>query len=96
MAILDWVGAAGADFDDLLVGDLLLGDVISATPTQFILRDGAWQDAFTGQFTYANGRMERRHDRQLETEPVRADGVRDHRDPRARDPTRHLGGHGER
>lgn len=53
MAILT-AGVAGIDFDDLLVGDLLLGDVTLATATQFILRDGAWQDEFTGQFTYAN------------------------------------------
>lgn len=50
-------GVAGMDFNDLKVGDLLLGDVITATPTQFSLRDGAWQYDFTGQFTYANGEI---------------------------------------
>lgn len=53
MAILT-AGVSGVDFDDLLVGDLLLGDVILATGSQFSLRDGAWQDDFTGQFTYSN------------------------------------------
>jgi Ca2+-binding RTX toxin-like protein len=53
MAILT-AGAAGIDFDDLVVSDLLLGDVTVATSTQFTLRDGPWLDEFTGQFTYAN------------------------------------------
>lgn len=56
MAILT-AGAAGIDFDNLIVGDLLLGDVITATATQFSLRDGAWRDDFTGQFTYSNGQI---------------------------------------
>jgi Ca2+-binding RTX toxin-like protein len=47
-------GVAGINFDTLTVGDLLLGDVITATATQFSLRDGAWQYDFTGSFTYAN------------------------------------------
>lgn len=53
MAILT-AGAAGIDFDDLVVSDLLLGDVVLASATQFTLRDGAWVEAFAGQFTYAN------------------------------------------
>jgi len=48
-------GAAGIDFDNLVVGDLLLGDVTVATASQFTLRDGAWLEEFTGQFTYSNG-----------------------------------------
>jgi len=47
-------GAAGIDFDNLLINDLLLGDVTVATATQFTLRDGPWLEDFTGQFTYAN------------------------------------------
>jgi len=47
-------GAAGIDFDDLVVSDLLLGDVTVATATQFTLRDGPWLEEFGGQFTYAN------------------------------------------
>ncbi len=47
-------GVAGINFDTLTVGDLLRGDVITATATQFSLRDGAWQYDFTGSFTYAN------------------------------------------
>lgn len=47
-------GAAGIDFDQLLVNDLLLGDVTVATATQFTLRDGQWLEEFTGQFQYAN------------------------------------------
>lgn len=47
-------GAAGIDFDNLLINDLLLGDVTVATVTQFTLRDGPWLEDFTGQFTYAN------------------------------------------
>jgi Ca2+-binding RTX toxin-like protein len=53
MAILT-AGAAGIDFDNLVVSDLLLGDVILATGAQFTLRDGPWLEEFTGQFTYAN------------------------------------------
>lgn len=53
MAIVT-AGAAGIDFDDLIVSDLLLGDVTVATATRFTLQDGPWQDDFTGQFTYAN------------------------------------------
>lgn len=53
MAILT-AGAAGIDFDDLVVSDLLLGDVTVATATQFTLRDGPWLEEFSGQFTYAN------------------------------------------
>lgn len=53
MAILT-AGVTGIDFDNLVVGDLLLGTVTVATAVQFTLRDGAWQDEFTGQFTYAN------------------------------------------
>jgi serralysin len=53
MAILT-AGVAGIDFDDLIVGDLLLGEVATATSTQFSLRDGPWTDDFTGQFTYAS------------------------------------------
>ena len=54
MAVLT-AGVAGIDFDNLVVSDLLLGDVTVATGTQFTLRDGAWLDEFTGQFTYSNG-----------------------------------------
>jgi serralysin len=54
MAILT-AGAAGINFDDLVVNDLLLGTVTVATDTQFALRDGAWLEEFTGSFTYANG-----------------------------------------
>ena len=53
MAILT-AGVAGIDFDDLIISDLLLGDVTVATSTQFTLQDGPWRDEFTGQFTYAN------------------------------------------
>jgi serralysin len=53
MAILT-AGVTGIDFDELIVSDLLLGDVTVATATRFTLQDGAWQDDFTGQFTYAN------------------------------------------
>lgn len=53
MAIVT-AGVTGIDFDDLIIGDLLLGDVVTATATQFSLRDGPWRDDFTGQFTYAN------------------------------------------
>jgi Ca2+-binding RTX toxin-like protein len=56
MAILT-AGAAGIDFDDLIISDLLLGDVVTATSTAFSLRDGAWRDDFTGQFTYANSEI---------------------------------------
>lgn len=54
MAILT-AGATGIDFDDLVIGDLLLGDVTFATATQFTLQDGPWRDEFSGQFTYSNG-----------------------------------------
>lgn len=53
MAILT-AGVTGVDFDTLVIGDLLLADVVTATATQFSLRDGPWTDDFTGQFTYAN------------------------------------------
>ena len=56
MAILI-AGAAGIDFDDFTVGDLLDGTATVATSTQFVLRDGLWQDEFTGQFTYSNGEI---------------------------------------
>jgi Ca2+-binding RTX toxin-like protein len=57
MAILT-AGAAGIDFDDLIISDLLLGDVVRATATAFGLRDGPWTDDFTGQFTYANDEID--------------------------------------
>ena len=47
-------GVSGIDFDDLVVADLLLGDVTLATSTAFTLQDGPWRDEFRGQFTYAN------------------------------------------
>jgi Ca2+-binding RTX toxin-like protein len=53
MAILT-AGVTGIDFDDLVVSDLLLGDVTLATATAFTLQDGPWRDEFTGSFTYAN------------------------------------------
>jgi serralysin len=56
MAILT-AGVTGVDFDDLIVSDVLLGTVTSATGAHLTLRDGAWQDDFTGQFTYANGEI---------------------------------------
>jgi serralysin len=54
MAILT-AGVAGIDFANLSVRDLLLGDVTLATANQFTLRDGQWQEEFTGSFTYSNG-----------------------------------------
>jgi serralysin len=48
-------GSGGLNFDTLLIADLLLGDVVVATATTFILQDGIWRDEFTGSFTYANG-----------------------------------------
>lgn len=50
-------GAAGVNFDDLLVSDLLLGDVVVATSSTFVLQDGPWREEFTGQFTYSNGEI---------------------------------------
>lgn len=50
-------GVSGIDFDDLVVADLLLGDVTVATATAFTLQDGPWRDEFTGQFTYSNGEL---------------------------------------
>jgi Ca2+-binding RTX toxin-like protein len=50
-------GAAGVNFDDLQVGDLLLGTVVTATPTSFVLLDGPWREEFTGQFTYSNNEI---------------------------------------
>ncbi|MCR5876272.1 calcium-binding protein [Phenylobacterium sp. J426] len=50
-------GVAGVNFDDLQVGDLLLGAVVSATPTSFVLVDGPWREEFSGQFTYSNNEI---------------------------------------
>jgi Ca2+-binding RTX toxin-like protein len=50
-------GVAGVNFDDLVVGDLLLGTVVSATASSFVLVDGPWREEFTGQFTYSNNEL---------------------------------------
>lgn len=50
-------GVAGIDFNNLKISDLLLGDPIEATATSLVLKDGTWQYAFTGQFTYTNGEL---------------------------------------
>jgi Ca2+-binding RTX toxin-like protein len=50
-------GAAGIDVNTLSISDLLLGDVQTATATQFILKDGDWLETFQGQFTYSSGTL---------------------------------------
>jgi Ca2+-binding RTX toxin-like protein len=51
-------GAAGISVNTLDIDDLLLGDVIVASASQFTLDDGPWLEEFQGQFTYdGNGNL---------------------------------------
>jgi Ca2+-binding RTX toxin-like protein len=47
-------GVSGVDFNSLVISDLLLGDVVVADASRFVLQDGPWREEFSGQFTYSN------------------------------------------